>query len=153
MTFSVAGSILVTVPLGPLETQIEPKPASTSRGVDCLICATSLPTGTGPETLVEDWPQELTDMNAMMVRTAFNCRQPTPEHYSVSSPCAATRIRWLSGKGFKQADQSGCQIRSHRQIWLLHVRRRFEFTDRSGCGGRMHQVEARKRPASFSTPA
>src|SRR5713101_4994915 len=105
MTLSVAGSILVTVPLGPLETQIEPKPASTSRGVDCLICATSLPTGTGRETLVEEWPQEATDMNAMMVRTAFNCRQPTLEHYSASTPCAATRIR--------------AQTLSSRQIWLL----------------------------------
>jgi len=84
-TLSVVGSILVTVPLGPLETQIEPKPASTSRGGDCLICATSLPTGTGRETLVADWPQEVTDINAMMVRTAFNCRQPTPEEYSASS--------------------------------------------------------------------
>jgi len=85
MTVSVVGSILVTVPLGPLETQIEPKPASTSRGVACFICATSLTTGTGRETLVEEWPQAVTDVNAMMVRTAFNCRQPTPEEYSASS--------------------------------------------------------------------
>src|SRR5256712_5138347 len=57
MTLSVVGSILVTDRLGPLETQIEPKPASTSLGVDCLILATPLPTGTGPETLVEALPQ------------------------------------------------------------------------------------------------
>src|SRR5437899_4272893 len=85
MTLSVVGSILVTDRLGPLETQIEPKPASTSRGVDCRISATTLPTGAGPEALVEDWPQAVTDMTARMIRTVFNCRQPTPEEYSASS--------------------------------------------------------------------
>src|SRR6266571_9250452 len=84
MTLSVVGSILVTDRLGPLETQIEPKPACTSRGVDCRISAATLPTGAGPETLVEDWPQAVTDMTARMVRMVFN-RQATPEHYSASS--------------------------------------------------------------------
>src|SRR6266567_6775114 len=93
MTLSVVGSIRVTDRLGPLETQIEPKPASTSRGVDCRISATTLPTGAGPETLVEDWPQAVTDMTARMIRTVFNCRQPTPEAYS--APSLAPRCEQL----------------------------------------------------------
>src|SRR6266704_4414629 len=93
VTLSVVGSILVTDRLGPLETQIEPKPASTSRGVDCRISATTLPTGAGPETLVEDWPQAVTDMTARMIRTVFNFRQPTPE--ANSAPSLAPRREQL----------------------------------------------------------
>ena len=52
-----------------------------------------------------------------------------------------------------QADASGCQVNRHRPIWLLHVRRPSEFTNRSGCRCIRTDPRRRMRPDSYLKPA
>src|SRR5713101_3460927 len=143
MTLSVVGSILVTDRLGPLETQIEPKPASTSRGVDCRISATTLPTGAGPETLVEDWPQAVTDVTARMIRTVFDCRQPTLEEYSASS--LAPRCEPLLLKAGDVAKLLGLGDRRCLRCWQWGSCRSSGLDDQSGCRARRSKTGSPSR--------